>query len=493
MSNQAAPPLVQGLGLARAALVGLAVFVFLFLFAGRNDFGRREARNAIAAREMVSSGHYLLPTLGGQPRLEKPPLMYWAIAGTARLFNGGLVSERIAALPSALAGASCCVGVALVTARLIGRKAGLMAAAILATSLGFYKWGRIGQIEMLLTAMVALSVGAFVLWSLQPRRRSLLLLACAFAAAACMTKGPVALVLIFTGVGAWLISLKLAGRRIRGLATLWHLAGIAVFFVLALPWPVAVMLQSGAKEVFLHEVLGRLSGGWQRHVEGPFYYFGTLPWLVAPWIVAWPVIAWRLWKDRATLRAAHAPAIFLALWFLSVFVIFSAVRTKQSFYLLPILPACAMLTAWAINGIRRAERATVALAAAAVLTYLGDAVIREPARRPHRDFADAVREITANHPGTVGLYYVYGDSPTADLQAEMFVYLDPGTQLLAAPAQTPPATPDAFEKLAGTCRHVILNAGHWQPGWGAELPGFRLVLAKEVDREKFLLLSRPTP
>ena len=61
-----------------------------------------EARNLATAQEMVTYGNYLLPTLNGEPRLEKPPLPTWIAAGIEHIFPDNLPVQRYAAGLSAL-------------------------------------------------------------------------------------------------------------------------------------------------------------------------------------------------------------------------------------------------------------------------------------------------------------------------------------------------------------------------------------------------------
>src|SRR5436309_9666920 len=59
-----------------------------------------EGNNAEAAREMLASGNWIVPTFNYQLRVDKPALLYWCQIGAYRAFG---VSEFAARLPSALA------------------------------------------------------------------------------------------------------------------------------------------------------------------------------------------------------------------------------------------------------------------------------------------------------------------------------------------------------------------------------------------------------
>ena len=82
--------------------------------AGPGDSGRlsyHEAFVAQGAREMLDSGGWANPTIGGRPWLEKPPLPWWLVAAAGRIAGG--VDEAVARLPSAIAAALLVLGVAV--------------------------------------------------------------------------------------------------------------------------------------------------------------------------------------------------------------------------------------------------------------------------------------------------------------------------------------------------------------------------------------------
>lgn len=485
----------ESLGTRRAALVAFLSFILFFSFAGSKEFWKRpEGRVATVAREMVASGNYLVPTIGGQPRFEKPPMMYWAVAGSARLFNGGRVNEWTAALPSALAGALTCMMTAMMATRFWGRATGLTAAAMLATSFGFYWWSHIGEMEMLFTAGITLSVGCFVLWDHRPHHLWLLFGAYAFAAVACLTKGPVALVIILAGTIANGIACHLSGRPVEHFQTRWHAAGLAVFFAIALPWPAMVLAHGEAKGVFTHEVLGRLSGEWQRHAAGPLEYFRVLPWLFVPWFVAIPLVFWRFGRRWGTLRKEHAPALFLAWWFLAVFTFFSLVRTKQDHYLLPALPASAMLTAWAFASLRKTERwvqGAVGIVAVGLLVYSGYFVPQTNVRRSFRQFGEEVQRAVGTQRDGLAFFFTYGESPTADCRADLFYYLGPNVHMAAVARRNGAAAsedPRSFRYL------VVSEKDKTAPtAYRDYFATLRPVLTRDVDRDKFFLLTKSAP
>src|SRR3954454_9076039 len=107
------------LGWARLAMIaGLAALTLGVGLGGAGRLTYHEAFVAQAAREMVASGDALVPTIGGRPWLEKPPLAVWLVALLARLAGG--VSEALARAPSAVAAGVLAVGVATLAAGRFG-------------------------------------------------------------------------------------------------------------------------------------------------------------------------------------------------------------------------------------------------------------------------------------------------------------------------------------------------------------------------------------
>ena len=105
------------------------------------------------AAEGLHDGHWLVPTLYGQPILTKPPGMYAAIALVSWPF--GVVSEWTARLPSALAATATVFLFYWYFNRQLGRRAGLIAALILPTSFMWLDKAPSAEIDMLQTAWIA--------------------------------------------------------------------------------------------------------------------------------------------------------------------------------------------------------------------------------------------------------------------------------------------------------------------------------------------------
>ena len=301
-------------GRIRALLLVLALGAVLYLPGLGREILRHplEAKYALAAREMVRGGPWLVAHLFGQIYPDKPPLYFWAVAGVAEVRGGRLdeVASRLPAVAGALAGLALTF---LLGESLFGRRAGLAAATVLATSGLFFWYARQGHPDQFLTAGVALA--CLALWRsfaapVGGRRTAWIALAYAAMALSVLSKGLLGLVLPLLAAGLYLI---LTGplRAVPGRLGLGR--GLPVFALIVLAWygPAVARYGSGyLRETIVHHQIERYARAFVHH--GPWYYYfpefttGFLPWsLFVPGALA---LAWQAWqRTRPRPRDAGRP------------------------------------------------------------------------------------------------------------------------------------------------------------------------------------------
>ena len=131
-------------GLARAGLRGGALGLGICLGLGAaSRLTYHEAFVAQGAREIVASGCWWHPAVGGLPWLEKPPLPFWAVAALG--WCAGDVTPTVARLPSAAAALGLALGVGLLAARRYGSAIGILAAAVQITTAWTILRGRLAE------------------------------------------------------------------------------------------------------------------------------------------------------------------------------------------------------------------------------------------------------------------------------------------------------------------------------------------------------------
>src|SRR5271165_3817963 len=142
-----------------AWLTVLAGFAFGLGLGPATRLTYHEAFVAQGAREILSSGHWSHPTIGGLPWLEKPPLPFWLVAGLG--WFTGEVSPSVARLPSAAAAVIMVLGVALLATRYYGSAVGILSGAIQATTAWTVLRGRLAEADILLACLLVWTLLAF--------------------------------------------------------------------------------------------------------------------------------------------------------------------------------------------------------------------------------------------------------------------------------------------------------------------------------------------
>jgi 4-amino-4-deoxy-L-arabinose transferase-like glycosyltransferase len=343
------PPL-----LGRAPMLALAavlVAAFAFGLGSYALFDPDEGRNAEVAREMVERGDFAVPRLDGLPYLDKPMLFFAAEATSFELFGR---SEWSARLPPLLFTLATSLVAAALARRLYGRSAAWIAGiASLAAPLPL-AYSRTVIFDSQLTLLLTISLAAFYLATEAPRGAPAALgwtlVGWGAMGLGVLAKGPVALAVPLLAVAPY------AAVRRRSRAV-WHPLGPVLLVLLVAPW-VAVM--SRAVPGFLRYAL--LNETWERITTddfqrtGPFWYFvpillvGALPWtaLVAG---AWRrSLRWRGSDGQIDHRL-----LFLLLWIVLPFLLFSLSHSKRPHYILPLLPAVAILAAGAWSAPRGSQ------------------------------------------------------------------------------------------------------------------------------------------
>lgn len=322
-----------------------------------------EARYAEIARLMAESGDWITPRIEPDtPFLAKPPLSSWLAALSLRAFG---VSERAARLPSL----ACLLAVAALAASRARRRGGTVAGGVAATIVlsslvGFIAAGAVMTDPALVLATTLAAVAAAAALGVGDEASAAMPGAQVRGAAylffvalglGLLAKGPVAVVLIGLPIALW-ASVTRRWRLV--LARLPPLEGTAVIALVALPW--YLLAESRTPGFIEYFVLGEnvqrfLESGWQgdrfgvAHAEprGMIWPLGLAAF--APWSFALP-LAWLLARARGV-RAAPIPALpseerrWWWCWLLAPFLFFSLAGNILATYVLPALPALAILAA----------------------------------------------------------------------------------------------------------------------------------------------------
>ncbi len=215
-------------------LIALAVLLHVATIGTGDLYSQTEGQYAGAAREMFQNHEWLLPTNDGIPRLQKPPLLYWLIIGSFKLFG---VSAAAARLPVALAVVALVALIFLIGEKLIDYWRGFIAGVFYLSFCGTFLLARIVMPEPLVSALIAGAVFCAIGGYQNRRNRRIWFTGVWICSAfACLTKG--LLGIAYPAVIFLLLSIfyREARIRFRGLLR-WEYLAIFVRRTISLACP----------------------------------------------------------------------------------------------------------------------------------------------------------------------------------------------------------------------------------------------------------------
>lgn len=320
-------------------LLALCGFLFFFQLGSRALWDDDEGLHAVIARNMAETGDWVTPTFNGEAFFDKPVLFNWLDAVSFELLG---FTELAARLPSALLALACVLVTYLLGKRMFGSAAGFLAGSILATSALFLLLSRTVQYDMAFACCTTLALYFFYCGVVEEkRRRRYFLLFHVAVAFAVLAKGPLGVLLPALVIGPHLVwSRRLA--LLREMQIGW---GLVIVIVIAAPW---YLLMSTRHQDFLpHFLFGQNLGYFfsaeSRHPRPFYFYLLVLPGLLFPWFGFLPLAIYR--PLRVLRRDTQEATRLLLVWVVAIFLFFTLAASKLETYLLPLLPAAALLIA----------------------------------------------------------------------------------------------------------------------------------------------------
>ena len=350
-------------------LVGTCLILYCVNLGGARALTWHEMDVGGGARQMVAEGNWLIPKIGDQSWLEKPPLLHWLAASLIILF--GEASEWVVRLPSVGAGVVLVLLVAMVVGNWLGEKAGLVAGLIQCTSWYMVTYARLAEADMLLACVVVATIVVFIhlqgIGLAQPNDRSRLLavLFWVLIGLTNLCKGPLfGAAMVLTPCLAWL----LWRRESSAWKRMWSPTGLVLGILIAVAWPALVLMKEpSALDLWLYHTVGRATGATS-YSRPWWYYLSMIPMQLLPWtpitlIGAVPSLK-RMWRE------ADSADRFTWLWALVPIFLLSLARGKGHHYLLSCLPGFTLVTTLGLleigQRIREHDRYAVALARIAI-------------------------------------------------------------------------------------------------------------------------------
>ena len=363
-----------------------------------------EARFVYVAHEMADSGSWLVPMRNGVPYPDKPPLMMWLIRAGETLLPDPFGSR----LPLWIGATLALWGAWGIAERFFGRRAGPVAALVLATSAQFSVNAGLGQIDMLLLGLQMAGLRALFRAEREGGRRAAYV-AGAWWGFAVLAKGPVGV--LVPAIAYWASRAAAGGGAPPGG---WRrfAAGCALAFLPVLAWLAAARWLGGAPGSYLRNIVfsqsvSRAAGAFG-HRHGLLYFLGVLPVGFLPWTLA---LSFAIHILRPGGEDGREALRRLAAWAFAVALFFTIPTSKRSVYVLLAYPPAAIAVAGAWRGIFRPRVGRALLAAACAVLFLVNTVAKplfNDVKTPVglRETADAF--VPAD--GRLLLYRIYGET-----------------------------------------------------------------------------------
>ena len=315
-----------------------------------------EGRVVGAAQNMLKSGDFWVPTLNGDLRLEKSPLVYWIVAASGATW--GQLDEFSARLPSLLVGLACVSVTILIGRTLLNNTTALLAGLVQMSIFVYWRDCRTAEVDLYLTFFVSLAMLAFCRFHFAGSRRAgWVMLFWVSLGCGAMSKNVLTVLpaLASCGLAMFLCRPKApqnqlqgsTGRSIAGASRglwFWHAVAVVLFFIMALGWNYSMIQRFAvdARAVWQKEIDTVLL--WA-HSDRPVYFY-----LKYIFVWAFPVSVFVPASLAvvffSSFRNRRKELLFLFVWIAVLILAYSIWPwgKKKSEYIQPMISAFALLT-----------------------------------------------------------------------------------------------------------------------------------------------------
>ncbi len=324
-----------------------------------------------SGREIIETQKYLLPINNYEPWLDKPILFFWLVVASFKAFGIQMFAGR---LPAALSAIACSLIIYGGTRPILTRPAAALAAIIFLSCPLVSIIGHVCLTDMTLCALITGTI-LYLFKGLVERSKTQLIIGYLFAALAFLCKGPIALIICGMALFPFVASIS---RSIplffQYFLSFRPLMGLLIVAIINLPWYILAEIESGYKfwyAFFYQQNFGRMVGTVNH--QGPFWFYipvffgGFFPWCL--FLISGFGIFKKSFEQKMEEKSRFRQLLRLCVfWFLTVMILFSAIKTKLPTYILPCLPAFAILVAMQLQIIARSGKKMALLVPTAILS-----------------------------------------------------------------------------------------------------------------------------
>jgi 4-amino-4-deoxy-L-arabinose transferase-like glycosyltransferase len=340
----------------KAFLIVLLIWAAMYLPGlGKPGLKGEEGRRVLPAVEMLKTGNWILPRIGGRDYSNKPPGINWLVAASFALT--GVQSELTARLPSVV---FVLIFVSLLilmpaspkTASRGGPspwmsvKGRLISAIIFLTNIALIEKGRLIEIEAVYISLTGIAVLLWLnIWFMNGSKWLLWLLPSLVLAFGMFVKGPFIFIFFYSVV----ISVLCYSRNFKGLFSVWHIIGVSIVLFLFCGWLYLAFQQTSASRMssrMSSELLVRIIGKfdvlyWGQNVVREFITF-------LPWLLFVPM----LWDKSETsqIEPTNMPLFRgCRLGIVIGFVVITLMPRMEARYSMPVIPLVSILLGWLLS------------------------------------------------------------------------------------------------------------------------------------------------
>jgi 4-amino-4-deoxy-L-arabinose transferase-like glycosyltransferase len=294
---------------------------------------------SVTAREMLENNNWTLPTMNGEPRINKTPLSYWLVAGLGKLT--GRINEFTTRLPSAVFAVLSAVAVFYFVNLWLGFRIAAISTAVWSTSLAYSRCSHIGRPDMAVSFFITLCLLSFYAAVKSETRGKQIVYALIFWVSfglGNLAKGPAPVPLVLLPVFFFI----LLNRKWSVLPKMLPVIGCVIFLAILLPWPLIVAYKFNWNLlIWKKEFIDRFFGEYAPGSYPFFFYFLMMLRYIAPWFLFLPIVLvapfYKVWAEKRDVMK------YLWLWFVVDIVFLTIDKGKRQHYILPLMPAMAIL------------------------------------------------------------------------------------------------------------------------------------------------------